>query len=964
MKGFFIKQLLILKIYILSATKLLILPLLLLSSVLFAQKKISITGIAIDSAGTRLSGATIKAVNAKDSVFAFTDKDGKLDLSISPVFPIDITVSLIGYIPYAKKITSIPIGNDGILLDSVLMETDVALLPGVEVTSVQPIVVKEDTIEYNAKAYKVEEGAPVEDAIKKMPGLEVGKDGAITAQGKPVARVRVNGKDFFGGDVQTATRNLPADIIENIQIIDDYGDEANLTGIKTGEPEKIININIQKNKNRGVFGNASVSAGDKGRFGSGVSANLFRDETQLNFLGSVNNTNADLFNFNGGGRGGGARGGNFGSESRGGGGGNGITLSQSAGLNFRTNLGKKVSVNGSYSFSARHLNAESSSFRQDLNPNNVVNTVSNNRSHNSSYNHRVTTDIEYRMDSMNYFKFTPYLSLSNSSSESNGTSQITRKNYFTDNAFQSFGDSKSPNGGGNLMYHHSFRKKGRSLNISTGLNISYGEQNRESLNNYHNIDYDSISGAIINELDTIQLQRSYTENKNTSTNINLSYNEPLNKRKTTFLELSYRWNNSNTKNIREVDDVDPLTNEATANDAQTNYFDYQFTTHRAGINLKGRETKYNYTVGLVVQPSVLTGQSLGKDMETNYRNLNWIPTARFVYNFARSHSLTATYDGGSREPGFNQLQPVYDSSNLNNISVGNPDLQAEFTSRFGLNYNKFDSKAGTSLFANLNFDQTQDKIVTSRVNNKVGTGRTTSYINTNGFYNLGGNAAYTKPFDNRKYSVTVGVNGNFSNNITYIDGMRNNGNTWRVAPRTSFRLDLPNIIDVSVNANYSFQQIITRYDTGGKRVSDNETLQLGLSGKNYIKKQWIFGYDVSKMMNFGLQGNVNANPLIINLSAEYRFLKRQMAAIRFQAFDLLNENADIRRTINGDITTDSRTNRLARYFLLTLNFRLQKFTGTGRGNGNNPGRRGEGMGPGGGNRGGGNSGGGGRGNRP
>lgn len=953
-----------------SATKLFLLPLLLLSVNLFAQKKVNITGVVIDSAGTYLAGATIKASNEKDSVFAFTDKNGKLELSITPVFPIDITINLMGYIPYTKKITSITIGDDGIKLDSILMETDVALLPGVEVTSVQPIVVKEDTIEYNARAYKVEEGAPVEDAIKKMPGLEVGKDGAITAQGKAVSRVRVNGKDFFGGDIQTATKNLPADIIENIQIIDDYGDEANLTGIKTGEPEKIININIQKSKNRGVFGNASVSAGDKGRFGSGISANLFRDETQINFLGSINNTNADLFNFNGGGRGGGARGGNFGSESRGGGGGNGITLSQSAGLNFRTKIGEKLSVNGSYSFSARHMNMESETFRQEINPDGNSNTLSKNNSHNSSYNHRITADIEYRMDSMNYFKFSPYLSISNSSSESDGMSEIRRQvykpqwRYFTtDNVFNSSGNSSSPNGGGNLMYHHSFRKKGRSLNVSTSLNVSYSEQSRQSYGDYYNVTFDSLNN-ILNMLDTIQQQSSYTENKNTASNIGLSFNEPLNKRKTTFLELSYRWSNSNTENIREVDDINPLTNEATPNADQTNYFNYQFVTHRAGINFKGRETKYNYTVGLVVQPSILTGQSVGKEIETSYKNLNWIPTARFVYNFARSHSLTATYDGASREPGFNQLQPVYDSSNLNNVSVGNPNLQAEFTSRFGLSYNKFDAKAGTSLFANLNFDQTQDKIVTSRVNNKEGTGRTTSYLNTNGFYNLGGNAAYTKPFDNKKYSVTVGANANYSNNITFVNNLRNNGNTWRVSPRTSFRLDLPGIIDLSANANYSFQQIITRYDTGGKRVSDNQTLQLGLGGKNFIKKQWIFGYDVAKMMNFGLQGNVNANPLIINLSAEYRFLKRQMAAVRFQAFDLLNENTDVRRTINGDITTDSRTNRLARYFLLTFNYRLQKFTGSGRGNNNNQGRRGEGMQQGGGNRSGGGTGGGRSGNRP
>ena len=241
------------------------------------------------------------------------------------------------------------------------------------------------------------------------------------------------------------------------------------------------------------------------------------------------------------------------------------------------------------------------------------------------------------------------------------------------------------------------------------------------------------------------------------------------------------------RSLRDVSDyLDLSDKDGLYNDRQSNHYNYQFTTNKAGINLRGRKEKYNYSIGFHSQPARLSGGNIGKIYATNYTNSNWVPALRFVYNFACNHTLTATVDGSSREPGFLQLQPVADSSNLNNIVAGNPDLVNEFTNRYSLRYNKFNSKEGSSLFINLSHDRTQDKIVSSRFNNPSGTGRTTTYANTDGFYGYDGNASFTQPFNNRKYVAGLSFAASFDNNISFTDGQKNRGSNWNLRPRCQF----------------------------------------------------------------------------------------------------------------------------------------------------------------------------------
>lgn len=889
-----------------------------------AQDFFQVKGIVADTSGQPLVGVTITLRQDSDSLRVFTDKSGLFSFQRVKGPQFSLAATSTGFHAFSNNYTKAN-NSPSFQVEPIIMIPASMQMDSIVIRSVRPMIIKEDTIQFDASAYKVREGAPVEDVIKKLPGVTVDKDGNIEAQGKKVARVRVNGKDFFGGDLQTATQNLPADIIQNIQVIDDYGDQANLTGIKTGEPEKIINITTQPNKNKGNFGTATGAVGNEGRFAGSVFLNNFDAERQLSVLGAVNNTNANLFNFNGGGRGGGARGANFGNEGRGGGGGFGITLSQSAGLNFRDKWGEKLSVYGSYSFSARHTEVMNSSLSQDFNPRNIRTTQRESMSRNYNINHRVTWNMEYAADSFNFFKLTPYYSLNHSENESRSRAQIQRPKFSTLNNGFSNGMSNSPNAGGSLFYNHKFGRSGRNLNVNVSVDYSDNNSDRYSNNGYVNID--SSNGTPFAR-DTQQVQTINTISKNVRTNARFSYTEPLNAARNMFLELNYDWNNSTTESIRDVFDYDdPQAKIGNFNDRQSNHYDYTFITNRAGISLKGNNQKYNYNIGVQAQPSLLKGKSISNGVSTSYNNLNWVPSARFVYNFARNNSLTATVNGSAREPNFIQLQPIADSSNLNNIVVGNPNLRNEFTNRFSLQYNKFDPKAGTSLFVNLSYDQTSDKIVSNRMNELNGTARRTSYLNTDGFYGYNGNIAFTKPFSNRKYSATVSMAGNFDNNISFTDGQKNRGSNWNLRPGANFRLDIENKVDLSLRGDYTIYQTSTRYiDTS--ITTRAKSLNIGLNGKNFFGDLTI-GYDFSKNINYNFSRSVNANPAILNMYAEYRFLKGKMTTIRLQAFDLFNQNSGISRSVNETTITDSRVNRLARYFLVSVNIRLAKFAGGG-----------------------------------
>jgi uncharacterized membrane protein YgcG len=899
----------------------------------FAQQQLrSVSGTVADTLGV-VAGVTVKITSDADSAIVASDMKGAFSFPEIRSKNFKITVSGLGYQVFTRKYA---MDNDTkpIQLAPIKLKIQMNYLSVVNITAINPIVIKEDTVEYNAAAYKVREGSQVEDLIKKMPGITVDKDGNVTAHGKQVTKVRVNGKDYFSGDVQTATQNLPADIVENIQVIDDYGDQANLTGIKTGEPDKILNITIQKGKRTGKFGQATVGAGNDDRYIAKLSANAFKEDRQISVIGTLNNTNTNSFNLATGG-GGGGRGGGGGSNAGGGvSTANGITTNRSIGFNYRNDWSKKITVYGSYSFADRdRLTTSTSQTQNHFQTGDIINN-DNSIGRSNNINHRFDFNMEYRIDTANYLKINPNFTYNSSNTTNTDTFSNTRKNIRINGNELAITNASSPSGGISFLYNHKFKKKGRNFSINTGLNFSKNTQ-----------DLDEQYITQPQDPTIPPYQQINTNNNGMRGNVSLSYTEPIGK--TTYLEANYAYNYSKTDNNRYNYKVDPISGAETYVDSLSTIYNYQFITNRFGLNIRGIHTKYNYTVGMAVQPATLNGES--HNFATSTNTFNYIPTARFIYNFKKNHSLSINYSGTNNQPSFTQLQLQPDLSNPQNRVYGNPDLKPEFNNNISLRYNQFDIASGNSLFTNLSFTSTQNKIVTNSQpliiaggNDSTGTTQETRYLNTDGYYSANGNYAFSKPFANRKYTVTLNGGANFSNNINYERNERNQGKNWVFNQGAKLRVDLDSLMDTEISGNYS---INTTSYSQSQINTDAKTWTFGLDGRNYFFNNLVLGYNLTQTINHGFSSTVKANPTLLSTYVEYQFIKNHLAALRFQAFDIFNQNTGVSRVVSGNQIIDTRTNRLGRYFMLTFTMRLQKFAGKqGGGRNDGGGRRGGGGG--------------------
>ncbi len=883
----------------------------------FAQQSYTVRGTVADSTGAAI-GVTVKLVSAKDSAVTTTGANGSFYFKKVSVKSFTITITGLGYEPFVRHYAAAQ-ADKPVLLDPIHLKLASKMLKTVDITAVNPIIIKEDTIEYKASAYKVREGSMVEELIKKLPGISVDQDGNITAQGKQVTKVRVNGKDYFTGDVQTATRNLPADIIENIQIIDDYGDQANLTGIKTGDPDKVLNITIQKSKRNGQFGQATAGVGSQGRYVTNLSANAFKEDTQVALLGTLNNNNSNAFNFGstggGGGRGGQSGGGTQASTA------NGITVNKSLGFNYRDSWGKKMTVYGSYSFGDRDKTTLTTSEQQNLFQSGNILNNDNTTDHNHNINHRADFNLEYKIDTANYLKINPRFSYSSSGDINNDIFSNSRQGSTTRGNEYSLTNSNSPSGGANVLYNHRFHKKGRNFSINTNYSFS---QNDSYLTDNYNTQKDSVIIPLDQQINTHSSSQSFSTH--------LSYLEPL--WKTTYLEANYTYSYSNTDNNRYNYRVDAVTHVQTYIDSLSTLYNYQFTTNTIGLNLRGIKPKYNYTIGIAARPATLRGES--SNFSTENHTFNWVPTAHFVYNFSRNHTFNFNYSGTTAQPGFTQLQSRPDYSDPQNIVYGNPDLKPSFTNNITLRYNQFDIKSGNSLFVNLSASETQNSVVTNTqpVLNKIlnpgnsrdSTAQETHYVNVNGAFSTSGNYAFVKPFDNRKFTVTLNGGISYNNNVNFIEGQRDLAKNFVWNQGAKIRIDIDSLMDTDVSANYSANN--TRYSIPSAISTDAHTWTLGLNGRSYFFYDFVLGYDLTQTINHGFSSTVKANPTLLSTYMEYQFLNKHIASLRLQAFDLFNENTGVTRTVSGNEIIDTRTNRLGRYFLLSFTLRLQKFRGS------------------------------------
>ena len=892
----------------------------------FAQTSRDISGVVKDSTGTSIIAATVKYIAGKDTLFTRTDVEGNFIFNGVKSSTFLITVSSLGYQTLNKRFLYKD-AESQIKLDLITLKSENRMLTEVVISGTPAVTIKEDTIIYRASDYPLRENALAEDLLKKLPGVEVDKDGNVTAQGKAITRVRVNGKDFFGGDVRTATQQLPADILESAQIIDDYGDQANLTGIRNGDPEKILNFTIRADKNKGYFARGTVGGGDKDRYQASLTANTYNNSEQFSFIGNLNNTNSSVFNFSGGGgaRVQGAGGGR--TRFMGGGGfqganSDGLTSVGSIGLNYRKDYGKKVSSYGNYSFSNRDNDMISDQLRQENFQNSLITTDQNSVKNLINNNHRFGWNLEYRPDSMNFVKFSPTFSYG-SSVDNGNTSYLQYDNarLSSDGTTLNSTDSKNPNFGANLLLNHRLQKKGRNLSLYVSANNAKTKQEDDQLTQYINYIVNGGNTSVYRNQDL------YDNNRNSNVNTNLSYNEPLSPRSN--LEFNYNHSTTSYKNERETYDISP-TGGSSYNTSLSNDYNYSFSTNRLGLNYRFNEKKYNYSFGLSAQPSVLEGRSVVNGITTPNRNtgFNLIPSARYSYNFSRTRAVNAFYFARANEPTYIQLQPTPDISNPQYPVYGNPNLGAEFTHIMTFRYNNFNFNSGDVLFFNLSGNYTENKIVSNIVRSMdpaVGLVQETRYLNTDGYYTANAFYNFSKPFQEKKYVFSFNGSANYINNISFTDNVKNTGKNWIFSQGLNMQFNPNKNLEFNPGMRYSFNSnsndAITNNNT---KVS---TYSLNFNTRVYFLKTWLIGSDLSKSFNNGYSSALAVNPFITNTYLEKQFFKDKRASLRFQGYDLLNENTSVSRSVTGNVITDSQSNRLSRYFMLSFTMRLQKFSG-------------------------------------
>ncbi|HYC27777.1 MAG TPA: carboxypeptidase-like regulatory domain-containing protein, partial [Chitinophagaceae bacterium] len=547
-----------------------------------------------------LSEATVSVMLSKDSTpvsFTVADSKGAFQVKDLDTGTYRILITFQGYRSFSKTFM---ISKDlkTIDLGTVYMEKQSVLLDEVVVER-PPISVKKDTVEFSAGSFKTKPNATAEDLLKKLPGVQVDKDGNVKAQGEDIQKVYVDGKEFFGNDPKLATKNITADMIESVQVFDDMSDQAKFTRIDDGSRAKTLNIKLKKDRRKGYFGRAMAGVGTEGRYESSLSFNRFNGDRRISVLAASNNLNKQGFSFSdivtsmggfgargaGGFGGGGMRmiGGMPGGFSSGSSG-NGISKTLSAGLNYSDKWGKKVDVTGSYFFSQSDTRTERNSLRQSFFTDDSV-TLQNQEtiSRNKNQNHRFNLRMEYYIDSMNSILYTPTFTIQHSESESRDTiSTRATKPGLEFLALQGVTRNANERDGVNLnnnfLFRHKFRKLGRTFTL--GVNNSINRSNGDGINYAPYIFYnpDSSVARISNQdLKTFQDTRA---NNNV---VSSSYTEPIGNNK--ILEVNYAFTDNHSKSDRRAFDFNSGTGVYDkVNTSQTNYFENDYLSHRFGTN--------------------------------------------------------------------------------------------------------------------------------------------------------------------------------------------------------------------------------------------------------------------------------------------------------------------------------------------------------------------------------------------
>lgn len=925
---------------------------LLINSLFLYGQNLTVSGFVCDSANLPLTGATVqlKGIKGKSKYATVTDDKGTFRFTgVKGNSGYKVLISFMGFKAYENEFQLV---NSGINLQKIVLIEEVKMIGEIEISvKMARAVQKGDTVQLNADAFKVNPDASAEDLVKKMPGLTV-ESGQVKAQGENVQNVYVDGKPFFDQDPTLTLRNLPAEVVEKIQVFDEQSEQSRFTGFNDGQTSKTINIITRGNMRNGQFGKIYAGYGSPDKYYSGGNINIFKGESRWSVIGLSNNINQQNFssqdlvgvlNANQGRSGGGFRGGSRGgggNNFRGGGGGRGemnnfmvgqqpgIASTHAIGVNYSDKWGKKVNVSGSYFFNM------SDNVTNDTSTQNYFTTDESSRvyaeanlSETRNINHRFNFRFDYNIDSFNSLMIRPRLSVQ----QNNSASSLFGKSFENNNEVSQARNRNNServgiNFSGEMLFMHKFRKTGRTIS----LNITSGVNNRGS--NSFLLKEDILDMNSVWRYDsTDQRTEALTEGYTLSSRI--SYTEPLGKKSQLQLNYntSYSWSNSD----RETNRYNPDMRQYTILDSVlSNKFRNLVTNYQVGPGYRYRTEKVSFNAGVNYEYAVIDNKQVFP--ENLYRNHNFtsiLPNAMFTYNISKSKNLRIFYRTNTNTPSINQLQNVVDNSNSLQKSAGNPDLKQAFRQNFSFRYSSTNAEKASMFFVSAGFSLSENYIANRTIfiqgdtiifGDTIRSGsQFTQPVNINGYRNFFLFTNFGFPLTIIKSNLNINSSYAYTRTPGIIDNEKNFSENNAFSLGIVISSNFSEKIDFTLSSNSSYNL------TGSSSHADQNNNYFGqftdLSLNLILWKGFTFQSNVSHQYYNGLSQGYDTRYLLWNLSIGKKMMKDQRGELKLSVFDVLGQNSNIRRNVTELYIEDYRSNVLQRYAIFTFTYNLRNF---------------------------------------
>ena len=896
-----------------------------------------------------MEGAAVKLYNERDSMIAgaTTKQNGQYLLPGIPSATYTLQVSFMGFKTQKFKL-NLPQRSGNFKVADVMMREDATIMAEAVVEGKLPeMTVVDDTVAYNADAFKLPEGSMVEELIKKLPGIVQDENGGFTFNGKNITQILVDGKEFFGNNRNLVLQNIPAEIVDKIKAYDKKSDMARITGIDDGNESTVLDLAIKKDKKKGFFGNANGAYGTHDRYNGSMNVNSFKGDQKFSFVGNANNTS-----------------------------GNGLTDHQSLGTTMNWE-NEKLELNGSINGNFNQSSSASQSNSQNFELQNSAYSASKNQSNSRSGNFGFQYKIEWEPDTTWNILFRPEFSLGKNSGASGSESATWNDDPFqfsptplTDylklsktigvnhRLSDNWNRSKNINASASLQINKRLKKPGRNITFNFGG--GYGDSESQS-NNYSQTDYYLIQA--LNGGDSVYHKVQYNRGTNYNYNLNarFSYSEPIAYQ--TTLQFSYNYRYSFRDNDRDVRSIFDPYNDMLGVNAE-NYDDFynseyvvqdkqqcSYTrnigqNHDLRLQVRMNRTKYRLTIGANVQPQVSKVDYQKGRIDTLLRRtvVNASPVVNFRYKFSRQEQLDFRYNADTGWPNITDMIPdTLSDANPLNIRIGNAELKPSFTQHLNFDYRRTVVEYQRTSSVNLQFRTTRNSTANRTEYNEVTGGRVSMPVNVNGNWNASGSFNFNTALDKNKYwRINTNTRINTSKSVGYLYRSQDkatvenhtrsaNFNEWM---RITYRRDWESEWQVEFNAHGNFSYNLHRSNNATASNLDNKYFSYG--GSFVITTPWgmTISSDIEQQSRRGYSdASMNTNRLIWNGSISQRFLPHKQLTVSLRAIDILNERDDINRSVSAVSRTDTQSEMVRSYVLLSAYWRFGRFGGKGKSGG-------------------------------